>query len=683
MGTSKIKIKRGLKASLPSSTEVGEFLYTTDTKELFLGNGTGFTLTQIARKNNLDATTDPLPGNDVSQSYTKSSLWINAVTSHIFICVDNTVGAAVWRSISQVSWSNITGTPTTLSGYGITDAVPSTRTVNGKMLSSDITITTTDIGAEPALTKGNLTEFTSSVLSITGGVNAVIGSGTTIQVKKSSDTQDGYLSSADWSIFNGKQPLLGYVPENSAYKGMADGYASLNSSGMLVQNIDAGNISSGTINIARLPAGALERLVIVADQTARYALTTAQVQNGDTVKQTDTGIMYFIVDDTKLNSAAGYEIYTAGAATSVLWSGVLNTPTTLAGYGITDATPSSHMGSGGSAHAVATQAVAGFESAADKTKLDGIAANATKVESSTINGNIKVNGSELTVFTDIKNNYTATTAPTVTDDSSLGYSVGSEWTDTVNLKHYTCMKATVGSAIWVMETAVSGVPTPKTSIQGCRLRWISTSQVNVQTGAVNIDGASYEVSSELQVTWSNIASDSTKKADTWYHVYVKAIGGSLVAYLSESIPDRDAYGNIISDPTITSAKYHSTWGRFLGTVRSNISQNFIQFVVLGNFVQYIGLGYNYILQNGSATSRTAISCRNYVPYTSAICATYYESAAGNGLKYVGDSSSDYIKFIAGGAGEITLPVTNNSVYYYVQNSGNGVSLGIHGYYEET
>lgn len=47
-------------------------------------------------------------------------------------------------------------------------------------------------------------------------------------------------------------------------------------------------------------------------------------------------------------------------------------PTTLAGYGITDATPLSHVGTGGAAHAVASTTVAGFMSAADKTKLDGL-----------------------------------------------------------------------------------------------------------------------------------------------------------------------------------------------------------------------------------------------------------------------------------------------------------------------
>lgn len=60
-----------------------------------------------------------------------------------------------------------------------------------------------------------------------------------------------------------------------------------------------------------------------------------------------------------------------------------STPTTLSGYGITDAAPSSHVGAGGAAHAVATTTQAGFFAAADKVKLDGVALGATANSSDT------------------------------------------------------------------------------------------------------------------------------------------------------------------------------------------------------------------------------------------------------------------------------------------------------------
>lgn len=94
-------------------------------------------------------------------------------------------------------------------------------------------------------------------------------------------------------------------------------------------NFDASKIASGTISIDRLPKAALERLIVVADDTARFALTTATVQSGDTVKVASTGKMYLIKDESKLSSEDGYEPYTASQASSVPWSGVTGKPSTF------------------------------------------------------------------------------------------------------------------------------------------------------------------------------------------------------------------------------------------------------------------------------------------------------------------------------------------------------------------
>ena len=100
-----------------------------------------------------------------------------------------------------------------------------------------------------------------------------------------------------------------------------------------ITSLDASKLT-GTIPIERLPAGALERLIVVATDTERFALTTSSVQKGDTVKVTSSELLYYVVDDSKLSTESGYEIYTAGKATSVDWSGVTNKPSTY--------TPSTH-----------------------------------------------------------------------------------------------------------------------------------------------------------------------------------------------------------------------------------------------------------------------------------------------------------------------------------------------------
>ena len=101
---------------------------------------------------------------------------------------------------------------------------------------------------------------------------------------------------------------------------------------------DASDIVSGTIDIDRLPHGALDHLVKVQDEAARFALTTDDVQLGDTVQQLDTGIMYLVVDEDELDNSSGYDEYTAGMATAVPWSGVQNKPETF--------TPSAHTHTG-------------------------------------------------------------------------------------------------------------------------------------------------------------------------------------------------------------------------------------------------------------------------------------------------------------------------------------------------
>lgn len=59
-------------------------------------------------------------------------------------------------------------------------------------------------GKQSALTIGSLTDTGTDGITITGGTGAVIGSGTVVSQHVSDTTHNGYLSSADWNTFNGK-----------------------------------------------------------------------------------------------------------------------------------------------------------------------------------------------------------------------------------------------------------------------------------------------------------------------------------------------------------------------------------------------------------------------------------------------------------------------------------------------
>ena len=102
-------------------------------------------------------------------------------------------------------------------------------------------------------------------------------------------------------------------------------------------SVDAADIN-GNIPLNKLPAAALERIIIVATDDARLALTSADVQNGDSVKVTETGLMFAVVDETKLgteNAAEAFTEYVVGTAAkaaladAVPWSGITDKPATF------------------------------------------------------------------------------------------------------------------------------------------------------------------------------------------------------------------------------------------------------------------------------------------------------------------------------------------------------------------
>ena len=68
---------------------------------------------------------------------------------------------------------------------------------------------------------------------------------------------------------------------------------------------------------------------VVKDDTERFALTKDSVQDGDVVKVQSTNLMYYVVDDSKLSTEAGYEVFKAGSAASVPWGGVTGKPSTF------------------------------------------------------------------------------------------------------------------------------------------------------------------------------------------------------------------------------------------------------------------------------------------------------------------------------------------------------------------
>ena len=161
---------------------------------------------------------------------------------------------------------------------------------------------------------------------------------------------DIYLSDKSTTVQNAISTLQGYFTSGVANKanilntsrkfsitgGATAAAVSFNGNDNVALNVtslDATKLT-GTIDIARIPAGALERMTVVADIAARNKLTTATVQIGDLVKVVDTKAVYYVKDTTNLSNENGYEEFPMGTAAAVAWSNITDKPSTF--------TPASH-----------------------------------------------------------------------------------------------------------------------------------------------------------------------------------------------------------------------------------------------------------------------------------------------------------------------------------------------------
>ena len=202
--------------------------------------------------------------------------------------------------LSSVSWSTVTGKPSSFT--------PSAHN------QASNTITAMTGYAKPS---------TAGAIVATDTLNGAIG-----KLEKGLDSKlanNGNAVSASKLLNKRTIGVSGAVTGSVEFDGSTN--ATINTT---LSNFDASKITSGTIDIARLPKAAVSELVTVVDDGARFKLTKSQVQNGDTVKVTSTEKMYYVVDDTQLSTEAGYESYSA----SIDWGSITSKPSSF--------TPSAH-----------------------------------------------------------------------------------------------------------------------------------------------------------------------------------------------------------------------------------------------------------------------------------------------------------------------------------------------------
>lgn len=195
----------------------------------------------------------------------------------------------------------------------LSDAVDSTlNAATGVTAATPMAVKTVQDSANNKLDKTTTTEQTvAGAVKFTGSVSSTAGfvGNLTGNVTGNAATASKLINKRTISVQVG----------NGGAKGSTTFNGAANAS-IIIPSINASDVAanSGTLPISVIPQGALDRLVHVADKTARFALTTDSVQTGDTVMQDDTGVMYIVVNDAKLSSDDGYQEYKASTAMKAL-----------------------------------------------------------------------------------------------------------------------------------------------------------------------------------------------------------------------------------------------------------------------------------------------------------------------------------------------------------------------------
>ena len=241
------------------------------------------------------------------------------------------LATGIKNTITSITGSNATltiikgnGTTSTVTVNNVANAGAATKATQdsaGQQINSTYIKGLSVSGQTITYTKGNNTTGT---ITTQDTVYTHPNSGVTAGTYKS------VIVNAQGHVTAGSNPttLAGYGITDASLKGHTHSQYLTASSDLNVNKL------KGVISLDNLPAGSLERLVKVTNDTARFALTTNDIQLGDTVKVESTKMMYIVKNITKLNSEDGYEQYTAGMASSVPWSGVTGKPSSY--------TPSTH-----------------------------------------------------------------------------------------------------------------------------------------------------------------------------------------------------------------------------------------------------------------------------------------------------------------------------------------------------
>lgn len=393
-----IQIKRSTTTATPPSLAAGELAWSETSKNLFIGES-GNAITAIAGAGTFAKKADSLAiTGDVSGSGTVSAgvavaLPATGVTAGSYgsatqvgqLTVDakGRLTAAANVSITP-AWTSITGKPTTLSGYGITDALGLTTAAPSALAASASVGTATTAARADHVhalpTPAAIGAVATSAVGVASGV-ASLGADGKVPTAQLPDVAMGGLSyQGTWNASTNTPTIPTATSSNKGfyYKVATAGVTNVSgitdwqvgdwivSNGTAWDKIDntdsvsSVNGATGAVTISTITgnAGTATKLLTARtlamtgdvtwtsaafDGSANVAGSATLASTGVTAASYGSGALIptFTVD-------AKGRLTVAGTTTNTpAWSSVTGKPTTLAGYGITDALSTSAAIDGG------------------------------------------------------------------------------------------------------------------------------------------------------------------------------------------------------------------------------------------------------------------------------------------------------------------------------------------------
>lgn len=109
------------------------------------------------------------------------------------------------------------------------------------------------------------------------------------------------------------------------------------------------------------------------------------------------------------------------------------------------------------------------------------------------------------------NNFSATAAPTASDDSSKGYQIGSVWIVGSTGTAYTCVDASVGAAVWSAASGLGaqGAPAAKTTSSTLTAADLRAGIITVNQGAGAASNLQLPTASDLDAALPGAAAGSS------------------------------------------------------------------------------------------------------------------------------------------------------------------------------